>query len=195
MCRTTALPRVPQPLADDAGRGMPSVLLESALQPAAATPNGNGTGRRRSLESVAQRSAVRGQSSAITNCWRRSPRAAWAWCIRPRQVNLDRIVALKLLPFGQFSREEVVQRFQAEAAAAAACSIRTSSPFTTLASTKASISSRWTSSRVARWRSWSRTTLARKASGQLPENDRRGGALRASARHPASRPQAFQYPH
>ncbi len=38
---------------------------------------------------------------------------------KARQVNLDRIVALKLLPFGQFSREDVVQRFQTEAAAAA----------------------------------------------------------------------------
>jgi serine/threonine-protein kinase len=38
---------------------------------------------------------------------------------KARQINLDRIVAVKLLPFGQFSREEVVQRFRAEAAAAA----------------------------------------------------------------------------
>jgi WD40 repeat protein/predicted Ser/Thr protein kinase len=38
---------------------------------------------------------------------------------KARQLNLDRLVAVKLLPFGQFSREEVVQRFRAEAAAAA----------------------------------------------------------------------------
>jgi len=38
---------------------------------------------------------------------------------RARQINLGRIVAVKLLPFGQFSREEVVRRFRAEAAAAA----------------------------------------------------------------------------
>ena len=38
---------------------------------------------------------------------------------RARQINLDRIVAVKLLPFGQFSSEEAVQRFQAEASAAA----------------------------------------------------------------------------
>ena len=38
---------------------------------------------------------------------------------KARQLKLDRIVALKLLPFGEFSRAEVVQRFQAEAAAAA----------------------------------------------------------------------------
>ena len=38
---------------------------------------------------------------------------------KARQLNLDRFVAVKLLPFGQFSREEVVQRFRAESAAAA----------------------------------------------------------------------------
>lgn len=37
---------------------------------------------------------------------------------RARQISLDRIVALKLLPFGQFSRDEVVERFRAEASAA-----------------------------------------------------------------------------
>src|SRR5512140_1707955 len=39
---------------------------------------------------------------------------------KAKQIKLDRIVALKLLPFGQFSREEAVQRFRAEATAAAA---------------------------------------------------------------------------
>jgi WD40 repeat protein/predicted Ser/Thr protein kinase len=38
---------------------------------------------------------------------------------RARQINLDRIVAVKLLPFSQFTSEEAVQRFQAEASAAA----------------------------------------------------------------------------
>jgi serine/threonine-protein kinase len=38
---------------------------------------------------------------------------------RARQVSLDRIVALKLLPFGAFSRDDTVQRFRAEATAAA----------------------------------------------------------------------------
>ncbi|MCL4855439.1 MAG: serine/threonine protein kinase, partial [Bryobacteraceae bacterium] len=39
---------------------------------------------------------------------------------RARQINLGRLVAVKLLPFGQFSREDLVQRFRTEAAAAAA---------------------------------------------------------------------------
>jgi len=38
---------------------------------------------------------------------------------KARQLNLGRIVAVKLLPFAQFSRAQVVQRFRAEAAAAA----------------------------------------------------------------------------
>lgn len=38
---------------------------------------------------------------------------------RARQINLDRIVAVKLLPFSQFTSEKAVQRFQAEASAAA----------------------------------------------------------------------------
>ena len=38
---------------------------------------------------------------------------------RARQINLDRIVAVKLLPFAQFSSAKAVQRFQAEASAAA----------------------------------------------------------------------------
>lgn len=38
---------------------------------------------------------------------------------RARQVNLDRLVAVKLLPFSRFSGPEAVQRFQAEASAAA----------------------------------------------------------------------------
>lgn len=37
---------------------------------------------------------------------------------KARQLNLDRVVALKLLPFSEFSRAEVVERFRAEAAAA-----------------------------------------------------------------------------
>lgn len=39
---------------------------------------------------------------------------------RARQINLSRLVAVKLLPFSQFSREDLVQRFRTEAAAAAA---------------------------------------------------------------------------
>jgi eukaryotic-like serine/threonine-protein kinase len=39
---------------------------------------------------------------------------------RARQLNLGRLVAVKLLPFGQFSRDDLVQRFRTEAAAAAA---------------------------------------------------------------------------
>jgi eukaryotic-like serine/threonine-protein kinase len=38
---------------------------------------------------------------------------------RARQINLDRVVAVKLLPFSQFSSAEAVQRFQTEASAAA----------------------------------------------------------------------------
>ncbi len=39
---------------------------------------------------------------------------------KARQLNLDRVVALKLLPFGPFSRSDLVQRFRSEASAAAA---------------------------------------------------------------------------
>jgi serine/threonine protein kinase len=39
---------------------------------------------------------------------------------KAKQINLDRIVAIKLLPFGQYSSENVVQRFRVEAAAAGA---------------------------------------------------------------------------
>ena len=39
---------------------------------------------------------------------------------KARQLNLDRVVALKLLPLGQFSRDDLVQRFRSEASAAAA---------------------------------------------------------------------------
>ncbi len=38
---------------------------------------------------------------------------------KARQLDLDRLVAVKLLPFGQFSRDDLVQRFRAEATAAA----------------------------------------------------------------------------
>jgi eukaryotic-like serine/threonine-protein kinase len=38
---------------------------------------------------------------------------------KARQINLNRLVAVKLLPFGQFNREDAVQRFRTEAAAAA----------------------------------------------------------------------------
>jgi len=39
---------------------------------------------------------------------------------KARQLNLDRIVALKLLPFGPFSRPDLLHRFRSEASAAAA---------------------------------------------------------------------------
>jgi eukaryotic-like serine/threonine-protein kinase len=39
---------------------------------------------------------------------------------KARQIKLDRVVALKLLPFGQFTRPDLLQRFQSEASAAAA---------------------------------------------------------------------------
>jgi eukaryotic-like serine/threonine-protein kinase len=38
---------------------------------------------------------------------------------KARQISLNRIVALKLLPFGQFTHEDAVSRFRAEASAAA----------------------------------------------------------------------------
>ena len=39
---------------------------------------------------------------------------------RARQVSLDRIVAVKMLAFGQFSSDQFVRRFKAEAEMAAA---------------------------------------------------------------------------
>jgi len=39
---------------------------------------------------------------------------------KARQLRLDRVVALKLLPFGQYSRLDLLQRFRSEATAAAA---------------------------------------------------------------------------
>src|SRR5688572_21450570 len=38
---------------------------------------------------------------------------------KARQLGLERVVAIKVLPFGAFTRDEFVQRFQLEAGAAA----------------------------------------------------------------------------
>jgi eukaryotic-like serine/threonine-protein kinase len=65
-------------------------------------------------------SAVRGQKFGNYELLEKIGQGGMGVVYKARQINLDRIVALKLLPFGQFSREDVVQRFHTEATAAAA---------------------------------------------------------------------------
>ncbi len=64
-------------------------------------------------------SVVRGQKFGNYELLEKIGQGGMGVVYKARQLNLDRLVAVKLLPFGQFSREEVVQRFRAEAAAAA----------------------------------------------------------------------------
>ncbi len=57
--------------------------------------------------------------SATTSCWRRSPGAGWGSSTRPRQVSLNRLVALKMILAGSFASSRDVQRFRSEAESAA----------------------------------------------------------------------------
>jgi len=48
---------------------------------------------------------------AIMNCWRKSPAAAWAWCIA-RADFLEPRRRVKVLLFGQFASDQFVKRFR-----------------------------------------------------------------------------------
>ena len=112
---------------------------------------------------------------------------------RARQINLDRIVAVKLLPFSQFTSEEAVQRFQAEASAAAGLQHPNIVAIHEVGSHEGQhyfsmdfIEGR-TLAEVVREK-----PLPAKRAADLPEDHCRGGPLRPRARHPAPRPQALQ---
>jgi len=65
------------------------------------------------------RSVARGQEFGAYQLLEKIGEGGMGLVYKARQLRLDRVVAVKLLPFGQFSRAEVVERFRAEAAAAA----------------------------------------------------------------------------
>ena len=58
-------------------------------------------------------------TSATTSCWRRSPAAGWGSSTRRGRSSLNRLVALKMILAGSFASSRDVQRFRAEAEAAA----------------------------------------------------------------------------
>ncbi|HEY5911396.1 MAG TPA: serine/threonine-protein kinase [Verrucomicrobiae bacterium] len=91
----------------------PSCLLRDAFQGLESNPETEGA------SAASAKPAGAGQRFDNYELLEKIGQGGMGVVYKARQLNLDRIVALKLLPFGQFSNEETVQRFKIEAAAAA----------------------------------------------------------------------------
>jgi hypothetical protein len=112
---------------------------------------------------------------------------------RARQLSLNRVVAVKVLLFGKFSSDEYVKQFEIEAQAAASLQHPN---IMTIHEIGEHDGQRYFSMDYRRERSggfgsgWAADVQAR---GQLHEDDRSRGSIRARARDFASRPEAVEY--
>jgi hypothetical protein len=112
---------------------------------------------------------------------------------KARQVSLGRLVALKLLPFGPFSRDDAVQRFRAEAAAAAALQHPN---IVAIHEVGEQQGQHYFAMDFIEGRTLAQiiSDFGFRALRPLVEDERRGGALRPSAGYHPSRPQTVEHP-